>query len=158
MAPKKLGTLAYVSIALAIGISIAVFVLSYFSLEALARQCGINPQISGLWPLCLDGVMIVCAIIRMHYSLSGGEFKLAGYTMYASTILSVLLNGYHAPGGIVSVVMFAMQPVMLFVTTEMSVRMIQDIMISKRREVAARKAAVTRKRNTTRRTKPTTKE
>jgi hypothetical protein len=83
----------------------------------------------------------------MHYSLIGGEFKLAGYTMYASTTLSVLLNAYHAPGGVVSVVMFGMQPVMLFITTEMSVRMIQDIMISRRREVAAKKAAATRKRN-----------
>lgn len=143
----KIGSLAYSSIALAVSISAAVFVLSYYSLVSLAVSCGIDPSVAWIWPLCLDGVMIVCAVIRMHYSLIGGEFKLAGYTMYASTTLSVLLNGYHAPGGVVSVVMFAMQPVMLFITTEMSVRMIQDIMISRRREVAAKKAAATRKRN-----------
>ena len=143
----RIGSLAYVSIALAVSISAAVFVLSYYSLVALAISCGIDAGVAWIWPLCLDGVMIVCAVIRMHYSLVGGEFKLAGYTMYASTTLSVLLNAYHAPGGIVSVVMFAMQPVMLFITTEMSVRMIQDIMVSRSREVAAKKAAATRKRN-----------
>ncbi|WP_345750896.1 DUF2637 domain-containing protein [Microbacterium rhizophilus] len=110
-------------------IGLGAFWLSFTALADLARRSGIAPELSWLWPLIVDGVIVVATISVVALSRYG-----AGATRYAWTLLvggaavSVSANVTHAtvaasaevPGAVAAMVA-SVPPIVLLAITHLTV-------------------------------------
>ncbi len=80
-------------------IGLGAFWLSYTSLSGLARQCGIPGGRAWVWPLTVDGVIVVATVSVVAVSGGGWDRRAARYAwalLLTGAAVSVLANASHA--------------------------------------------------------------
>jgi Protein of unknown function (DUF2637) len=97
----------------------AAFTLSYDALHQLALDSRVRPGLAWLWPVVIDGTIVVALLTVLAAKRAGRgtgyPWALAGLFSLAS----VAFNIAHAPGRPVARLVFAMAPVALVLTTHL---------------------------------------
>lgn len=114
-------------------IALGAFWLSFTSLSALARSCGILADRAWMWPLIVDGVIVVATVSVVAMSGSGLERSAARYPwllLSAGAAVSVLANASHAivtadarVPSVLAALVAAVPPVVLVAITHLTVEL-----------------------------------
>src|SRR4030095_12581257 len=108
-----------VSAAGVIVLAAAAFTLSYDALHQLALDSGVRPAVAWLWPVVIDGTIVVALLTvlaaKRTATRAGYPWALAGLFSAAS----VAFTTAHAPDRPVAQLVFAMAPVALVLTTHL---------------------------------------
>lgn len=128
-------------------LAIAAFALSFEALRDLAIITGAipNPRHAWLFPVLLDGGVVVFSLAALRASLTGGDRRWYMTLVVVVTLLSVAFNVAHATKGILPSVMAGMPPLLLFMAFESLMRQIQDSLEIPSASKPKRKRSVARK-------------
>ncbi len=116
---KTLRLLTWLSSLLVLFLTGAAFVLSYSALRALAGANGIAANLTWLWPLTVDGFLIVASLAVLRNSLLGERALYQWSLVGLFTALSIGFNILHAPRNYTAQVIGAVPPVALFLAFEL---------------------------------------
>jgi Protein of unknown function (DUF2637) len=97
----------------------AAFTLSYDALHQLALDSRVRPALAWLWPVVIDGTIVVALLTVLAANRAGMR---AGYPWTLAGLFSaasVAFNIAHAPDRPVAQLVFAMAPVALVLTTHL---------------------------------------
>jgi Protein of unknown function (DUF2637) len=97
----------------------AAFTLSYDALHQLALDSRVRPGLAWLWPVVIDGTIVVALLTVLAAKRAG---RAAGYPWALAGLFSaasVAFNVAHAPDRPVARLVFAMAPVALVLTTHL---------------------------------------
>lgn len=141
---RKFEPLTVISIVLMACLALTTFVVSYNSLYGLALVSGVTSDIAWLWPFSIDGLLVLSAVVRMKYSLDGKSHLPSSVILGCATLMSIGLNVVHAPSNVVSQIVFAIPPATLFISSEISMSMLQEVVETKIKLAASRKRAAAR--------------
>jgi hypothetical protein len=97
----------------------AAFTLSYDALHQLALDSRIRPHLAWLWPVVIDGTIVVALLTVLAANRAA---RRAGYPWALAALFSaasVAFNIAHAPDRPVAQLVFAMAPVALVLTTHL---------------------------------------
>jgi Protein of unknown function (DUF2637) len=97
----------------------AAFTLSYDALHQLALDSRVRPGLAWLWPVVIDGTIVVALLTVLAAKRAGTT---AGYPWALAGLFSaasVAFNIAHAPDRPVARLVFAMAPVALVLTTHL---------------------------------------
>jgi Protein of unknown function (DUF2637) len=97
----------------------AAFTLSYDALHQLALDSRVRPGLAWLWPVVIDGTIVVALLTVLAAKRAGTG---AGYPWALAglfSLASVAFNVAHAPDRPVARLVFAMAPVALVLTTHL---------------------------------------
>jgi hypothetical protein len=97
----------------------AAFTLSYDALHQLALDSRVRPALAWLWPVVIDGTIVVALLTVLAAKRAG---RGAGYPWALAGLFSaasVAFNIAHAPDRPVARLVFAMAPVALVLTTHL---------------------------------------
>ena len=97
----------------------AAFTLSYDALHQLALDSRVRPGLAWLWPVVIDGTIVVALLTVLAAKRAG---RGAGYPWALAglfSLASVAFNVAHAPDRPVARLVFAMAPVALVLTTHL---------------------------------------
>jgi hypothetical protein len=97
----------------------AAFTLSYDALHQLALDSQVRPGLAWLWPVVIDGTIVVALLTVLAAKRAGRQ---AGYPWALAGLFSaasVAFNIAHAPDRPVARLVFAMAPVALVLTTHL---------------------------------------
>ena len=97
----------------------AAFTLSYDALHQLALDSRVRPGLAWLWPVVIDGTIVVALLTVLAAKRAG---RGAGYPWVLAGLFSaasVAFNIAHAPDRPVARLVFAMAPVALVLTTHL---------------------------------------
>lgn len=95
------------------------FILSFFNLKAVAIEAGIDPLLSGLWPVCVDALLCAGSLMILRSSIRG-DSALAGWlVLIIFTGVSTTFNVLHSPDGWINQAAHAIPPVSLCVSVEL---------------------------------------
>jgi hypothetical protein len=97
----------------------AAFTLSYDALHQLALDSRVRPALAWLWPVVIDGTIVVALLTVLAAKRAAGR---AGYPWALAGLFSaasVAFNVAHAPNRPVAQLVFAMAPVALVLTTHL---------------------------------------
>jgi Protein of unknown function (DUF2637) len=114
----------------------AAFTLSYDALHQLALDSRVRPGLAWLWPVVVDGTIVVALLTVLAAKRAG---RAAGYPWALAGLFSaasVAFNVAHAPERPVARLVFAMAPVALVLTTHLLMQQ-----VSWRQPTAGRPAA-----------------
>ncbi len=132
--PRDSGRLVLgVAVAGTVFIALGAFWLSFTSLSALARACGIPAGRAWMWPLIVDGVIVVATVSVVAVSGSGQDRHAARYPwllLSAGATVSVLANASHAiiaadarVPSVLAALVAAVPPVVLVAITHLTVEL-----------------------------------
>lgn len=135
--PRGSGRLVLgVAVAGTVFIALGAFWLSFTSLSALsalARSCGISADRAWMWPLIVDGVIVVATASVVAMSGSGLERRAVRYPwllLSAGAAVSVLANASHAVvaadarvPSVLAALVAAVPPVVLVAITHLTVEL-----------------------------------
>ncbi len=79
-----------------IGVILAAFILSYVALFETANAAGFHWTLALLWPLILDGVVIVASLDILKRNLRGDKARFSWFLLVAFDLSSIALNGMMA--------------------------------------------------------------
>jgi hypothetical protein len=102
----------------------AAFTLSYDALHQLALDSRIRPHLAWLWPVVIDGTIVVALLTVLAANRAA---RRAGYPWALAALFSaasVAFNIAHAPDRPVAQLVFAMAPVALILTTHLLMQQI----------------------------------
>jgi hypothetical protein len=102
----------------------AAFTLSYDALHQLALDSRVRPALAWLWPVVIDGTIVVALLTVLAAKRAGMR---AGYPWALAglfSLASVAFNIAHAPDRPVAQLVFAMAPVALVLTTHLLMRQV----------------------------------
>jgi Protein of unknown function (DUF2637) len=108
-----------VSAASVLMLAAAAFTLSYDALHRLALDSRVRPGLAWLWPVVIDGTIVVALLTVLAAKRAGRE---AGYPWTLAGLFSaasVAFNIAHAPDRLVARLVFAMAPIALVLTTHL---------------------------------------
>ena len=97
----------------------AAFTLSYDALHQLALDSRVRPGLAWLWPVVIDGTIVVALLTVLAAKRAG---RGAGYPWALAGLFSaasVAFNIAHAPDRPVAQLVFAMAPIALVLTTHL---------------------------------------
>ncbi|GAB3924452.1 hypothetical protein GCM10011575_03530 [Microlunatus endophyticus] len=122
-----------VAVAGTVFIALGAFWLSFTSLSALARSCGIPADRAWMWPLIVDGVIVVATVSVVAISGSGQDRHAVRYPwllLSAGAAVSVLANASHAivtadakVPSVLAALVAAVPPVVLVAITHLTVEL-----------------------------------
>jgi hypothetical protein len=114
-------------------IALGAFWLSFTSLSALARACGIPTDRAWMWPLIVDGVIVVATVSVVAMSGSGQDRRAVRYPwllLSAGAAVSVLANASHSivtadakVPSVLAALVAAVPPVVLVAITHLTVEL-----------------------------------
>jgi hypothetical protein len=114
-------------------IALGAFWLSFTSLSALALACGIPADRAWMWPLIVDGVIVVATVSVVAMSGSGQDRRAVRYPwllLSAGAAVSVLANASHAivaadakVPSLLAALVAAVPPVVLVAITHLTVEL-----------------------------------
>jgi len=119
---KALRFLTFANVTLVSLISLAAFSLSFDSLREIAIRTGaMKPGTAALFPLILDGAIVVFSLSAVRLAITGdhkSERKVKGLVL-AVTFASLVLNVFaHSQAGVWGGVIGAIPPLLLFSSFE----------------------------------------
>ena len=122
-----------VAVAGTVFIALGAFWLSFTSLSALARSCGIPAGRAWVWPLIVDGVIVVATVSVVAMTGSGLDRRAVRYPwllLLAGACVSVLANASHAVvaaearvPSVLAALVAAVPPVVLVAITHLTVEL-----------------------------------
>ncbi|WP_235945809.1 DUF2637 domain-containing protein [Metallococcus carri] len=114
-------------------IALGAFWLSFTSLSDLARRCGIGADRSWVWPLLVDGVIVIATVSVVALTGTGQPRRAARYPwtlLLAGAGVSVLANASHAVvaadarvPAVLAALVAAVPPIVLVATTHLTVQL-----------------------------------
>lgn len=102
------------------------FALSFTALKELASVNGVTVGLTWIWPLILDGAIIVFSMAVLRASLYGESARYPMTLVICATIASVIFNLAHAPENTVARLMACVPPLSLFAAFELVVRQVRS--------------------------------
>lgn len=126
-------TLSWITAILVLLVSAFSFVLSYSALRIVALSA-INQELAWMWPLVVDGAMIVFALVVIHFSLTGKSTIWPGLLVAVFTFTTIGFNAYHASQTLLSMSVAIIPPIALFLSFEVFMWMVKSGI--QRREVS----------------------
>jgi hypothetical protein len=103
------------------------FIISYDALRGLASSTGaVSGVLSFLFPLVVDGAIIVFGLAAVGNSLTGESARLDLALVVAATMASIAMNVIHAPDDLVARCIAAAPPVFLFFSFERLMSMLKS--------------------------------
>jgi archaellum component FlaC len=128
MMTKRLFTVSGLSAALVAFLAVSAFVLSYAALQATAASHGIGDKLSHLFPLIVDGFILVASLTVLRRSLSGESTKYPWVLVAAFSALSVFFNVSHAPANNLARVIASVPPLALLLSFELLMSQVRSDM------------------------------
>lgn len=121
------------SLAGTIVLAAGAFVLSFASLTDLAKLAGINPRLAWIWPLIVDGLIVVATMSIVALAGHGRRALVYPWSLLAGgALVSVAANALHAilaaagvVPALVSALVASVPPVVLLAVTHLSVVLVQ---------------------------------
>lgn len=104
---------------------VASFILSYNALQGIAKF-GVAPELTWLWPLVIDGAIVVFALVVVYFGLINNNYVVPETLVVVFTIITVLFNAIHAGDDGVSVAVAIMPPIALFLSFKMLMWIIKN--------------------------------
>lgn len=114
-------------------IALGAFWLSFTSLCELARRCGIAADRAWVWPLIVDGVIVVATVSVVAMSGGGWDRRAVRYPwilLIAGACVSVLANASHAVlalsahvPAVLAALVAAVPPLVLVAITHLTVKL-----------------------------------
>lgn len=115
-------------------LAVLAFWLSFTALSDLSRQAGIPPGDAWMWPISIDGLIIVATIAVVVYAPHGRRATVYPWVVLAlGSIASIVANVFHAlrnPENVLGVggaIMAAAPPVVLLIVTHLAVRLANPV-------------------------------
>ncbi len=128
--------LSLFSLLLVLSLAAGAFALSYAGLKDLASTNGVNPELVWVWPLVLDGAIIVFSVCAFRAGLCGEQTAYPMFLVVLSTLASIGFNILHAPvpegayvwsqAALVPRIMASIPPLALFLSFEVMIRQLQS--------------------------------
>lgn len=122
-----------VAVAGTVFIALGAFWLSFTSLTALARECGLPADRAWVWPLIVDGVIVVATVSVVAMTDSGRGRQATRYPwllLLAGACVSMLANASHAivtaqagAPSVLAALVAAVPPVVLVAITHLTVEL-----------------------------------
>lgn len=133
-----------------VAIGLGAFWLSFTSLSDLARRCGIGADRAWVWPLLVDGVIVIATVSVVALTGTGQSGRAARYPwtlLLAAASVSILANASHAVvaadarvPAILAALVAAVPPVVLVATTHLTVQLTHHPIPADRADHAGRDA------------------
>jgi len=128
--------LSLFSLFLVLSLAAGAFALSYSGLKDLASTNGVNPDLVWIWPLVLDGAIVVFSVCAFRAGLCGEQTAYPMFLVVLSTLASIAFNILHAPvpedayvwsrAALVPRIMASIPPLALFLSFEVMIRQLQS--------------------------------
>lgn len=99
-------------------IAIAGFALSYQALYEYALANGVRHELAWLWPLVIDGFMIVISLSILRASLNQEPVRYLWSLAMLATLVSIAFNIAHAPATFAGRAVATVAPVAMFLAFE----------------------------------------
>ncbi len=119
-------TLSAVTGALVALLAAGAFALSFDALNHLAQENGVTAGLTWVWPLVLDGAIVVFSLSALRASLHRESISYPMVLVVIATVASVLFNVAHAPSGMLAHAMATVPPVFLFLSFELLMRQLRS--------------------------------
>ncbi|MEC5129018.1 DUF2637 domain-containing protein [Verrucomicrobiales bacterium BCK34] len=107
-------------------LAVGAFALSFDALQHLAEENGVTSELTWVWPLVLDGAIVVFSLSALRASLYRESIRYPMALVVIATAASVLFNVAHAPNGLLAHTMAAVPPVFLFLSFELLMRQLRS--------------------------------
>ena len=128
--------LSIFSLCLVLLLAAGAFALSYAGLKDLASTHGVDPGLVWIWPLVLDGAIIVFSVCAFRAGLCGESVAYPMFLVVLSTMASIAFNVLHAPippdapfwsrEVMIPRIMASIPPLALFLSFEVMIRQLQS--------------------------------
>jgi Protein of unknown function (DUF2637) len=105
-------------------LAVGAFLLSYDALHQLARTSHVPPVLAWLWPLIVDGFILVASLAVLDAIHTGQRARYPWLLVLAFSALSVTFNVLHAPHDLVARLVSAIPPLALVLSFELLMRQI----------------------------------
>lgn len=107
------------------GLAAGAFLLSYDALHQLARTSHVPAPLAWLWPLIVDGFILVASLAVLDAVHAGRRARYPWLLVLAFSTLSVAFNVLHAPHHPVAQLVAAIPPLALVLSFELLMRQIR---------------------------------
>ncbi|MCP4544231.1 MAG: DUF2637 domain-containing protein [Chloroflexi bacterium] len=106
--------------ALVLVLAVGAFVLSYDALRDLAIDNGVNPRLAWMWPLTIDGFLLVASLAVVCNNLLGERARYQWTLVILFTGASVIFNVLHSPDNLLAQIIGAVPPVAMALAFELA--------------------------------------
>ena len=106
------------------GLATGAFLLSYDALHQLARTSHVPAVLAWLWPLIVDGFILVASLAVLDAVHTGRRAIYPWLLVLGFSALSVTFNVLHAPHNVVAQLVAAIPPLALVLSFELLMRQI----------------------------------
>jgi len=124
--PKSARRISFFTGLLVLGLAAGCFALSFDALRKLASENGVEPTLAWIWPLILDGSIVVFSMCALRATLYGESPWRAMLLVVGATVASVAFNVAHAPAHTLARLIASVPPVLLFFSFEIFVSQIRS--------------------------------
>ncbi len=124
--PSGLKLISFISALLVILLASASFALSFDALKELASENGFKLAFAPLFPLIIDGAIVVFSLSALRFSLHQESYLYPMFLVVAATLCSIFFNVAHAMQSTLAMVMAGIPPVALFLSFEQLMRQIRS--------------------------------
>ncbi len=118
--------ISIISTILVVALAIAAFTLSYSALRALANGNGIPARLAWVWPLVVDGFLLVATLSVLRNSLTGERALYPWLLVGLFTAASIAFNVVHAGDNALAIAVGATPPVALALALELTMSQIKS--------------------------------
>ena len=108
-----------------IGLAVAGFAMSYDALHALAVEQGVFAPLAWLWPLVVDGFIVVASLSVVRAVADGRRATYPWLLVLAFSGISVAFNVVHAAPTLVARLVAAIPPAALVLSFELLMRQVR---------------------------------
>jgi len=110
------------------GLALAGFAMSYGALHALAGDSGVPPMLAWLWPLVVDGFIVVASLSVLHGVLESRTVRYPWSLLLLFSAVSVAGNVAHGAPTPVGRLVAAVPPVALVLAFDLLMRQIRRVL------------------------------
>jgi len=110
------------------GLAVAGFAMSYGALHSLARDSGVPATLSWLWPLVVDGFIVVASLSVLHAVLESRPARYPWCLLLLFSVVSVAGNVAHGAPTPVGRLVSAVPPVALVLAFDLLMRQVRRLL------------------------------
>ena len=110
------------------GLALAGFAMSYGALHALARDSGVPAALAWMWPLVVDGFIVVASLSVLHAVLEARPARYPWCLLLLFSAVSVAGNVAHGPPTPVGRLVAAVPPVALVLAFDLLMRQVRRVL------------------------------
>jgi uncharacterized protein DUF2637 len=114
-----------------LALAVAGFAMSYGALYGLALEEGVPPRLAWLWPLVVDGFIVVASLAVLHAVLERRSTAYPWALVLGFSAVSVSFNVVHAAPNPVARLVAAVPPLALVLSFELLMRQVRAALAAK---------------------------